>query len=81
MRSAEVETVAPVFEKSATEKLPRCKNIINIARFNVRTLNTVNHLLALTASAAERNIDIICIQERRYFHSEQEIKYHETSNG
>ena len=34
----------------------------------------------LTASAVEHKIDIICIQEHRYTHTEI-IKYHETGNG
>ena len=33
-----------------------------------------------TASAVEHKIDVICIQENRYTHTE-DIKYHETSNG
>ena len=34
----------------------------------------------LTASDVEQKIDIICIQEHRYTHTE-DIKYHETGNG
>ena len=48
--------------------------------FNVRTLNRIGQLPELTASAVEHNIDIICIQEHRYTHSE-DIKYHDTGNG
>ena len=48
--------------------------------FNVRTLNRIGQLLELTASAIDHNIDIICIQENRYTHSE-DIKYHDTGNG
>ena len=45
-RSAEIEALAPVFEKSATElkhkqKLLQCKSTIQIAKFNVRTLNRI----------------------------------------
>ena len=64
--SAEIFTLAPLFEKSAIElklkpKLLRYKNVVNIATFNVRTLNTANQLPKLTASVAEDTIDIICI--------------------
>ena len=45
---------------------------VNITILNVKTLNTVNLLLELTGSAA--NMHIMCIQEYRYYHSEQEIK-------
>ena len=55
-----------------TESLP--------ATFNVRTLNRIGQLSELTASAVEHKIDVICIQEHRYTHTE-DIKYHETGNG
>ena len=56
-----------VFEKSATElkrqKLLKCKQTLQIATFNVRTLNRIGQLPKLIASAVEHKIDIICIQE------------------
>ena len=83
-RPAEVEALASVFEKSATElkqqKLLKCKQTIQIATFNVRTLNRIGQLPELTASAVEHKMDIICIQEHRYTHNE-DIKYHDTGNG
>ena len=82
-RPAEVGALASVFEKSATElnqKLLKCKQTIQIATFNVRTLNRIGQLPELTASAVEHKIDIICIQQHRYTHTE-DIKYHETGNG
>ena len=48
--------------------------------FNIRSLNKVNQLPELTASAAEHNTDIICIQQHRYYHSELKINY-DPSNG
>ena len=84
VRPAEVGALAPVFKKSATElklkqKLLKCKSTIQIAIFNVRTLNRIGQLPTLTASAIDHYIDIVCIQEHRYLHSEV-IKYHNTSN-
>ena len=83
-RPIEVGALASVFEKSATElkqqKLLKCKQTIQIAIFNVRALNRIGPLPKLTASAVEHNINIICIQEHRYTHSEV-IKYHDTVNG
>ena len=74
----------PVFEKSATElkqqKLLKCKQTIQIATFNVKTLNIIGQLPELTASPVEHKIDIICIQEHRYTHNE-DIKYHDTGKG
>ena len=82
-RPAEAGALASVFEKSATElkqsKLLKCKQTLQIATFNVRTLNRIWQLPELIASAEEHKIDIICIQHR-YTHTE-DIKYHETGNG
>ena len=60
--SADVGTLAPMFEKSATElklkqKLPRCKSTVHIGTFNVRTLNRIGQLLELAAFVAEYDID------------------------
>ena len=83
-RPAEVEGLASVFEKSATElkrlKLLKCKETLQIVTFKVRTLNRIGQLPELIASAVEHKIDIICIQEHRYTHTE-DIKYDETGNG
>ena len=73
VRPAEVGALASVFEKSATElkqKLLKCKQTVQIATFNVRTLNRIGQLPELTASAVEHKIDIICIQEHRNTHTE-----------
>ena len=53
---------------------------IQIATFNLRTLNRIGQLPELTASAVGHEIDIICIQEHRYTHT-KDIKYHDTGNG
>ena len=83
-RPAEVGALASVFEKSATklkqQKLLKCKQTIQIATFNVRTLNRIGQLPELTASAVEHKVDIICIPEHRYTHNE-DIKDHDTGNG
>ena len=72
-RPAEVGALASVFEKSATElkqsKLLKFKQTLQIAKFNVRTLNRIGQLTELIASAEEHKIDIICIQEHRYTHT------------
>ena len=53
---------------------------MQIATFNLRTLNRIGQLPELTASTIDHNIEMICIQEHRYIHNE-DIKYHVTSNG
>ena len=55
-RPAEVGTLASVFEKSATmlkrPKLLKCKQTLQIATFNVRTLNRIGQLSELIASVS-----------------------------
>ena len=85
VRPAEVGALVSASEKSATEvklkqKLLKSKCTIQIVTFNVTSLNRISQLLELTASAIDHNIDIICIEEHRYTHSE-DIKYHDTGNG
>ena len=67
MHSAEVEALATVVEKIQLQQtktnLLRCKNNASVGTFNIRTLNIINQLPELTVSAAEQNIDIICVQE------------------
>ena len=74
LRPAKVGALASVFEKSATElkqqKLLKCKQTIQIATLNVITLNRIGQQPELTASAVEHKIDIICIQENRYTHTD-----------
>ena len=72
VRPAKVGALVLVFEKLATvlkQKLLKCKRTVQIATFNVRTLNRMGQLPELTASAIDHNIDIICIQKHRYTHS------------
>ena len=57
---AEAGALAQVFEKSVIElklkqKLLKCKSTIQIATFNVRTLNRIGQLPELTASVTGHN--------------------------
>ena len=82
-RPAEVGALASVFEKSATElkqKLLKCKQTIQIAIFNVRTLNRIGQLSELTASAVEHKIDIICIHSHRRYQISQNWQWIDTSH-
>ena len=58
-RPTEVGALASVFEKSATElkqsKLLKCKQTLQIATFNVRTLNRIGQLPELIASAIRQD--------------------------
>ena len=74
---AEVGALASVFEKSATElkqqKLLKCKQTIQIATFDVRTLNRIVQPPELTALAVEYEIDITCIT-RTQIHAQRGYK-------
>ena len=63
-----------MFEKSASKLKLEPKNIVDIVTFKIWTLNTVNQL-------HRHNIDVIYIQEHRYYLCQLEIKYHDTSTG
>ena len=56
------------------------KNSVNIATFDIRTLNIINQLPQLTVSADEHNTDIICIREHRFYHRKFVQKYYDTDN-
>ena len=82
MHSAEVVALALVFEKSDTEPKPNLlgkKNIINIANLNFTTLNTINQLPEFTA--VESRTILLNVLKHRCYAIEQELKYHDTSNG
>ena len=80
MRPIEVGALASVFEKSATDlkqqKWLKCKQTIQIATFNVRTLNRIEQVLEMTASAVERNM-----HSRSQIRICKYIKYHNTGIG
>ena len=67
--SAGVGALASVFEKSATELKQQTKMQTH------STDSNIGQLQELTASAIEHRIDIICIQEHRYTHSEDITRY------
>ena len=76
--SAIVPKPPVVFEKSArgSNKLLKCKRRTLFSTFNVRTLQSINQLPELTANAEKYLIDIVCIQEHRIFHPDDNLKYH-----
>ena len=47
----------------------------------VITLNIRNYIFELTVSAFKQNIDIIGVQEYKYYNSELELKHHGSRNG
>ena len=57
-------------------KLVSCRNRTFISTFNTRTLNPASRLNELIKNAKDQKIDIIAIQEHRFFHPETDIVYH-----
>ena len=51
-----------------------------LTSFSVWILNTINYQLKFTAFAVEHNINIMCLQEHWYYHSELELNHHVTGN-
>ena len=83
-RSAVVPTLAQCSKNQLQghhTKLLECKKSTFISTFNVRTLNTINQLPELVSSAIELNINVICIQEHRFFHSDIKLKHHDVGKG
>ena len=57
-------------------KLLSSRNHILISTFNSRTLNPTSRLNELVLNAKEQKIDIIAIQEHRFFHPDTDLQYH-----
>ena len=56
--------------------LVNCKNNTIISTFNTRTLCTLGRLDELSSNAKTQGIDIIAVQEHRFYHDQNPIKYH-----
>ena len=66
-------------QSQTNTSLIKCKRMTTLSTFNVRTLNTTNQLSELVAILY--NIDIICIQEHRFFHDDLTLKNHDVGKG
>ena len=83
-RSAAVPTSAQRSEnqlRGQQAKFLTCKKPTLISTFNDHTLNPINQMPELVLSAIERNINVICIQKHRCFHSDVELKHHDVGKG
>ena len=78
-----VQVSASNLEKFATKPTLPCliRKSTRIATFNVRTLQHDKQINELISSAKKQGIDIICIQEHRFYHEESAIKYHKPGKG
>ena len=74
--------VSPNREESAlgqttpTKHLISCRNYTIFSTFNARTLGPLGRLEELGVDAKSQNIDVIAIQEHRFYHPNDILKYH-----
>ena len=73
--------VSPNREESAPNpttptKHLSCRNYTIFSTFNARTLGPLGRLEELVANAKSQSIDVIAIQEHRFYHSNDILKYH-----
>ena len=77
--------LAPDFDKFVTERnrrqLLKCKRTIYLSTFNARTLQSIKQISELIAIAVTYHIDVIYVQEHRFYHEDVVLKYHELGNG
>ena len=60
-----------------TSKIVGCKRYTTVSSINVRTLVPLGRLDELTHSAKSYKIDVLAIQEHRFFHPKEPLKYHQ----
>ena len=74
--------LAPEFVTERNRRqLLKCKRTINLSTFNVRTLQSIKQISELIAIAVSYDIDVINVQEHRFYHEDIDLKYHELGNG
>ena len=71
------EETGPTPTKST--KIVGCKKHTIVSSLNVRTLGPPGRLDELIHSAKTYNIDVLAIQEHRFFHPKEPLKYHQAS--
>ena len=60
--------------------LIKCQKPVFFSTFNTRPLNKSGHLEELVACARKYNIDVIAIQDHRFYHPDSEIEYRTIGN-
>ena len=72
--SLNTEETAP--ETTLRKKHLSCKTNTIFSTFNARTLVPLGRLEELSANAIGHSIDVIAIQEHRFYHPDDVLKYH-----
>ena len=66
--------------KPTSSRIVRCKKRTIISSLNTRTLGPLGRLEELAECAQSQNIDILAIQEHRYYHPKDVLKYHQAGS-
>ena len=66
--------------EKGTPKLMKCKRPTIYSTFNVRTISKTSRQQELVSCTARNKIDVISIQEHRFYHPDTELKYTTINN-
>ena len=76
-RQAVPEREEPVPTTISNKHLVNCKKNTIISSLNTRTLGPLGRLEELSTSAKSHGIDILAVQEHRFYHPDDTLKYHQ----
>ena len=66
--------------KLTSSRIVRCKKQTIISSYNTRTLDPLGRLEELAECSKRQNIDILAVQEHRYYHPKDDLKYHQAGS-
>ena len=66
--------------KLTSSRIVRCKNRTIISSLNTRILDPLGRLEELAECSKRQNIDILAVQEHRFHHPKDELKYHQAGS-
>ena len=66
--------------KLTSSRILRCKPRTIISSLNTRTLDPLGRLEELVECSKRQNIDILAVQEHRFYHPNDELKYHQAGS-
>ena len=66
--------------KLTSSRIIRCKKRTIISFLNTRTLDPLGRLEELAECSKRQNIDILAVQEHRFYHPNDELKYHQAGS-
>ena len=67
--------------KNLDKQFIKCKKAITISSLNTRTLNPNGRAEELSLLSKTHNIDVICLQDHKFYHPNDDLKYHKKIEG